>query len=485
MQGPAKPGVPEKKTARFPGLVRETGMAVVQLVLAVVASASATKADVHSRGVNLYVGDLSAVFGYVAKTDDPVEAERARVRGHLLFAHDLLAAVDTASWPADRRIARARNLERLRVYALAGEFPHNDDHADRYRPTFVDNAGTLCAVGALLAADRGRGAAERIAAADKYGFVAQLHDPELAAWQETSGLSVAELGLIQPTYHDPHESSKRVLLPFGLLDRMQFAPLRVSATSELSSASHAEAMSLTLHAQMSTECDCHIGAYGTLPMSIDLRDQPGNVIAAGGLPGSESRVTLGTADVGIFGGLERNSGKQHLFRLGVLLPTASREQARLLPSARVGDQVLELPRTMGVRLSAANIGRWLSFPDSSIWEDLDAATRFEVGLDIAVEYSNALHDRITHVIPRAGLGTIIGGKRATVSFDTAVSVDPLVDFEPKLRWSAGITGRLARRDGKGWFIQPALTLATIRTPEGWVGTLALDLAAATAPKPRW
>jgi hypothetical protein len=468
--------------------MRETGMAVVQLVLAVVATASAHSAGVHTRGVNLYVGDLSAVFGYVKASGDPVEAERARVRGHLLFAHDVLASVDTKGWSAEQRAARARNLERLRVYALAGEFPHNDDHADLYRPTFVDNAGTLCAVGALLAADRGRAAAERIAATDKYGFVAQLADPELAAWQQTSGLSVAELGLIQPAYEPPPGASHKVWLPFGLLDRVQFAPLRVSATSEMSTTTGGDAMSLTLHAQMSTACDCHIGGYGTLPMAIDLREQPGNLMAAGGMPGSESRVTLGTADVGIFGGDERPSGKQYLFRLGMLLPTASREQTRLFPSARVGDQVLELPRTMGVRVSAASIGRWLSFPDHWLWgSDVDAATRFEVGLDVAVEYSNAVHERITHVIPRAGLGSVIAGERGrmSLSFDTAISVDPLVDFEPKVRWSAGITGRLARRDGAGWFLQPALTLATMRTPDGWVGTLALDIAAARSPSSRY
>ncbi|HEY5950411.1 MAG TPA: hypothetical protein VIV40_33200, partial [Kofleriaceae bacterium] len=109
--------------------MRATGMAVVQLVLALVAAASSARAapDVHSRGVNLYVGDLSAVLGYVPSLDglDPARAERARVRGHLMFAHDVLASVDTSSWPADRRLARARNLERLRIYATAGEFPHN------------------------------------------------------------------------------------------------------------------------------------------------------------------------------------------------------------------------------------------------------------------------------------------------------------------------------------------------------------------------
>ncbi|HEY5927511.1 MAG TPA: hypothetical protein VIV11_37760 [Kofleriaceae bacterium] len=466
--------------------MRATGMAVAQLVLAIVAAAStpASKADVHSRGVNLYVGDLSAVFGYVPALDglDPASAERARVRGHLLFAHDILASVDTSTWSADRRAARARNLERLRVYAQAGEFPHNDDHADTYRPTFVDKAGTLCAVGALLAADRGRGAAERIAAADKYGFVAQLQDPELAAWQQTSGLSVAELGLIQPTYDDPPDSvTHKVWLPFGLLDRVQIAPPRFSATTEMTSADRFDSATTTLHAQASTSCDCKIGGYGTLPISINLAEAPSGVAMAPGPFRMDSRTALGTAEIGVFGGSEKYTGDQTIYRLGILLPTASREQGRLFPSARVGDAVLELPRTAGVRISSSMLQRWRSFPG----RDSGAAMRADIGLDVAVEYANEVHDRIVHVMPRVGLGSMIATDATTWSFDTALSVDPLVDFEPKLRWSAGVTGRLASRDGNGWRVMPGLTLATVRTPEGWAGTLSLDLAISGRAKPRY
>jgi hypothetical protein len=464
-------------------------MAVVQLVLAVVAAAASPKlesrgasADVHSRGVNLYVGDFSAVVGYVPSVDglDPAAAERARVRGHLLFAHDVLAAVDTSGWPADRRIARARNLLRLQVYAISGAFPHNDDHADVFRPTFVDNAGTICAVGALFAADRGRDAAVRVARESKYAFVAQMADSELTAWQQTSGLSTAELGLIQPTYGEPPDAGDKVWLPFGLLDRMQIAPPRVSATSEITSRDGYDSTSLTLHAQASTSCDCNIGAYGTLPMSIDLRGSPSGVAMAGSPAGMGSRTTLGTADVGIFGGKEKYSGEMSVYRLGVLLPTASREQGHLFPSARVGDAVLELPRTMGVRISTSKLQRWRDL--IGFTSNVQHSLRGDLGLDVAVEYANEVHDRFVHVIPRAGLGMLVSGKHGTLSLDTALAFDPLIDFEPRLRWSAGITARLARRDGHGWFIQPALTIATVRMPDSWAGTLMLDLAASGRPK---
>jgi hypothetical protein len=51
------------------------------------------------------------------------------VQGHLRFAHDLLARVDTTGWPVALRAARARNLDRLDRYA----------HADRFPPPVMDS----------------------------------------------------------------------------------------------------------------------------------------------------------------------------------------------------------------------------------------------------------------------------------------------------------------------------------------------------------
>jgi hypothetical protein len=38
--------------------------------------------------------------------------------------------------------------------------------------------------------------------------------------------------------------------------------------------------------------------------------------------------------------------------------------------------------------------------------------------------------------------------------------------------------RLARNDGRGIPLEPALTVAAIRAPDGWSGALLFDLAAA-------
>lgn len=475
---------PRQYPAHFALLTRSRGMAVLPLVAALLAATSAPAPDLHTTGINLYIGDLGAVAGYVPSLDGltPAEAERERVRGHLRFAHDLLAAADLSSWSPDRRAARARNLARLAAYADAGVFPHNDDHADALRPTFVDRAGTLCAVGALYAADRGRGAAERIAATQKYAFVPQMTDADLRAWQETSGLSPIDLAIIQPSYGTPYwirQGADKMWLPFGLLDRIQFTPPRLSVTTEMGSADSFDTTRTTLHGQISTSCDCKFGAYGTLPVSYALAPDGVGVAAAGGpIQSDMPRAWFGNGDIGLFAGSE-DSHEQSVYRIGALLPTGSSEPRPQFTSARVGDLVLELPRSAGMRLSASKMFGWIDLPSRWIVSGIDVAARLDYGVDVARESAN---ERLMHVIPRAGFGLLFARYRGTVSFDTALAVDPTDHGDLRTRFSAGVTGRLASTDGKGWWVQPALTLATVRTPDGWGATIAVDLAAVKLKK---
>ena len=125
---------------------------------------------------------------------------------------------------------------------------------------------------------------------------------------------------------------------------------------------------------------------------------PGVAAAGVTIPTDDSRATIGTADVGVFGGTQDGSGQQ-IYRLGFLIPSASREQPRLPASARVGDEVLELPRTAGVRLSHSRI--WIKdTPWTSIAQHI---LRLDLGLDVAGQYATDDHRRIVHVIPRAGV----------------------------------------------------------------------------------
>jgi hypothetical protein len=282
---------------------------------------------------------------------------------------------------------------------------------------------------------------------------------------------------------------------------MQLAPFRASVSDELGTGDSGATSSLTLHAQMSTSCDCHIGAYGTLPVSILVDDSPDAIATPNMAAGSSgaatgamsspnaARTVLGTADVGLFGAADVTSEADTIFRVGALLPTGSRHPHRWLPSARVGDAVLELPRSAGIRLSVSKIAGWnpASRGLPTGWrhhldgrEPVVRATRIDLGVDVAevlVGNTNPVH-----VVPRAGVGILIAGTRTTLSADTALSLDPFVDNGgAHLRWSAGRTGRLAHLDGSGWFLQPALTAAVVHSDTGWSANLMFDLAATARP----
>ena len=261
-----------------------------------------------------------------------------------------------------------------------------------------------------------------------------------------------------------------IWLPFGLLDRQQLAPPRLSDTIEVDGG---PAISSTLHAQSSTEGDWRIGAYGTLPLALSTEQDAGVAAAGSADPSNDSRTNiLGTADVGVFGGTRDGSGQQ-LYRLGFLIPSASSEQLRSPASARVGDEVLELPRSVGVRLGHSRI--WIKdTPWTSVAQHI---MRVDLGLDIASQYATDEHDRIVHVIPRTGIGVMQQCDLGSITVETALAYDPFVDGDDGLRWSAGVTGMLKL----GW-LQPAATIAAVRTPDSWGATIAVDLAAVWYPR---
>ncbi len=245
--------------------------------------------------------------------------------------------------------------------------------------------------------------------------------------------------------------------PFGLLDRMRFAPFHTSVTDEVGSYDHGHTTSLTLHVQASTSCDCQFSFYGTLPASLELdRDS----IVARSL-GQEQRTVLGTAELGVFGGGERDHATT-IFRVGGLLPTGTRDDHAWLPSARVGDRVLELPRSAGVRTSVSR-------------EYASGRDRFRI--DLGIDVAEVLPTTTVHVIPRAGVGMLVAhSESVSYALDTVLSADPFVDRGVDLRWSAGVTGRYARKRG---VVQPAVTLAMVRAEAGWGASLLVDVTASS------
>lgn len=156
----------------------------------------------HTGSINLVLGDESFVARF-GRLPAPEDDEDLRIRVHLEYVLALLRQRSTAGLAPDTRAARERSLERLAAYTQRGEFPRNDEHPDARRPTFIDSRGRICAVGYLLEQELGRQAAAAIAAGFKYAFVRDIDSPVLTAWAATSGLTLEELEMIQPTYSNP------------------------------------------------------------------------------------------------------------------------------------------------------------------------------------------------------------------------------------------------------------------------------------------
>lgn len=164
----------------------------------------ATAAFVAPAAVSPLLG--SAVTSAVTATTahaatDAATAEIARIRAHLTAVEAELRAADVSALSATQRTARARHIEVLREYREAGVFPHNHVLPDVRTPVFVDEHGTHCAVGYLLARDGRHELVAGVRAARNTATVHELADePELVAWLEGAGLTLDEAARIQPMY---------------------------------------------------------------------------------------------------------------------------------------------------------------------------------------------------------------------------------------------------------------------------------------------
>lgn len=102
--------------------------------------------------------------------------------------------------------SRHSMIQLLDEYRLAGNFPINKGRQERI-PVFIDDNDTHCAVGYLLQQTGHEELARKISAIDNYAWVKDIHLAELIQWQETSGLTIEELKLIQGAYDSYHENA--------------------------------------------------------------------------------------------------------------------------------------------------------------------------------------------------------------------------------------------------------------------------------------
>ncbi|MEM6691623.1 MAG: ankyrin repeat domain-containing protein [Planctomycetota bacterium] len=125
--------------------------------------------------------------------------EVSMIQSHLRLVIEQLesAKIDHLSNP---QIAnRESHIRALRHYMQIGRFPQNTYAAGRH-PVFIDQEGTHCAVGHLIALSGNAELAQRINRQHQLDFLRDIRTSGLAQWQVASGLSLDELALIQPTY---------------------------------------------------------------------------------------------------------------------------------------------------------------------------------------------------------------------------------------------------------------------------------------------
>jgi hypothetical protein len=128
--------------------------------------------------------------------------ETARIQAHLDGASSILRAADTSALSPVQRPRRAAVIAELARYRERAVFPRNLDFAE-LTPYFIDDRGVRCAMAHLIETFGGGALVARVAADANNARVAELAaDPELLAWLEAHGLTVAEAARVQPAYQN-------------------------------------------------------------------------------------------------------------------------------------------------------------------------------------------------------------------------------------------------------------------------------------------
>lgn len=146
-------------------------------------------------------------FMQAPKEDAQVfRSDKELIQKHLQSVLSVLRTASTLHLNTEQLQNRQQMIAWLDGYRTAGNFPMNYYRAERI-PVFIDEHGTHCAVGYLMMKSGHEEMAQRISRADNYVWVKDLRDTGVPAWQQASGLSFAELALIQGAYDFyPHNS---------------------------------------------------------------------------------------------------------------------------------------------------------------------------------------------------------------------------------------------------------------------------------------
>jgi hypothetical protein len=152
-------------------------------------------------GANHHIGDDSYIAKYGHNVDRHA-SERDRMHQHLQFVHDWLAARP----PTKPELATRRNeiLAHFADYIAKNTTPKNERVPWR-TPVFIDDEGTICAVGYLIQETTNKELPKKIAKSHRYDFIEDIAGdmPEVSSWVAESGFTLDEIAHIQPAYEEP------------------------------------------------------------------------------------------------------------------------------------------------------------------------------------------------------------------------------------------------------------------------------------------
>lgn len=133
-----------------------------------------------------------------------VKAVKSHFRSVLWFLRQRRpAGLDPA-----QKAARALLLDELELYAARGVFPLNTQFPGERRPTFIDEAGTRCAVAHLLDMSGEESLALEVRDRMNFAPVSEIaEDLRIGAWLEAAGFTREEIALVQPSYCSDTPSS--------------------------------------------------------------------------------------------------------------------------------------------------------------------------------------------------------------------------------------------------------------------------------------
>ena len=111
--------------------------------------------------INPVIGDASFVAKYGTQ---PVlgDNETDRIKTHLEYVEEQLRATDVSAFTAEQQAKRTGILDHLQTYWQREQFPINTAYPNERKPCFIDENGTICAVGYLIEKTAGLATAEEI-----------------------------------------------------------------------------------------------------------------------------------------------------------------------------------------------------------------------------------------------------------------------------------------------------------------------------------